>query len=64
MGTQKNGRNETVLLSTKIKLKSDVLGNINNFTLKNCVYLDYDLYSMQIFYTSVHKLNWLNSSLT
>ena len=22
--------------------------------LKNCVYLDYDLYSMQIWYTSVH----------
>ena len=64
MGTQKNGLNETMLLSTKIKLKSDVLGNINNFTLKNCVYLDYDLYSMQILYTSVHKLNWLNSSLT
>ena len=23
--------------------------------LKSCVYLDYDLYSMQIWYTSVHK---------
>ena len=29
--------------------------NINNFTLHICVYLDYDLYSMQIWYTSVHK---------
>ena len=29
--------------------------NINNFTLNICVYLDYDLYSMQIWYTSVHK---------
>ena len=28
--------------------------NINDFTLKHCVYLDYDLYSMQIWYTSVH----------
>ena len=25
--------------------------------LKNCVYLDYDLYNMQILYASVHKLN-------
>ena len=29
--------------------------NINNFTLNICVYLDYDLYSKQIWYTSVHK---------
>ena len=29
--------------------------NINNFTLHICVYLDYDLYSMQIWYTTVHK---------
>ena len=29
--------------------------NINDFTLNICVYLDYDLYSMQIWYTSVHK---------
>ena len=57
MDTQKNRHNETVLLSTKIKPKSDVLENINNFMLKNCVYLDYDLYSMQILYASVHKLN-------
>ena len=28
---------------------------INDFTLNICVYLDYDLYSMQIWYTSVHK---------
>ena len=56
VGTQKNRHNETVLLSTVIKPKFDVLENINNFTLKNCVYLDYDLYSMQI-YASVHKLN-------
>ena len=45
-GTQKNRLNETVLLSTKVK--SDVYENINDFTLKNCVYLDYDLNSMQI----------------
>ena len=57
MGTQKNCHNETVLLSTKIKLKSDLKENINNFMLKNCVYLDYDLYSMQMLYASVHKLN-------
>ena len=25
--------------------------NINDFTLNICVYLDYDLYSMQIWYT-------------
>ena len=36
-----------------------MLENINDFTLKNCVYLDYDLYCMQIWYTSVHKsLTW------
>ena len=29
--------------------------NIYNFTLNICVYLDYDLYNMQIWYTSVHK---------
>ena len=58
MGTQKNRHNETVLLSTEIKPKSDVLENINNFTLKNCVYLDYDLsclYSIQ--YADMIRLN-------
>ena len=34
---------------------------INNITLKNPVYLDYDLYSMQIGYTSVHKLETLQA---
>ena len=38
--------------------------NINDFTLKNCVYLDYDLYSMQIWYTLVHKSNWLTWNIT
>ena len=28
---------------------------ILRFYAKNCVYLDYDLYSVQIWYTSVHK---------
>ena len=56
MGTQKNRHNETILLSTEIKPKSDVKENINTLTLKNCVYLDYDLYSMPILYASVHKL--------
>ena len=32
--------------------------------LKNCVYLDYDLYLMQIWYTSVHKSNWLTWNIT
>ena len=27
--------------------------NTYNFKLKNCVYLDYDLYSRQVWYTSV-----------
>ena len=48
VGTQKNRRNETVLLSTKLKVKSDDLENIYNFKLKKCVYLDSDIYSMQI----------------
>ena len=34
VGTQNNRRNETVLLSTKLKVKSDELENILNFTLK------------------------------
>ena len=33
---------------------------MNNITLKTPVYLDYDVYSMQIWYTSVHKPNWLS----
>ena len=37
---------------------------MNDFTLKNSVYLDYDLYSMQIFYTSVHKSNWMIWNIT
>ena len=35
-----------VFKRTKVLVKSDVLENIYDFTLKNCVYLDYDLYSM------------------
>ena len=38
--------------------------NIDDFTLKNCVYLDYDLYSMQICYTSVHKSYWMTWNIT
>ena len=37
-----------VTLRHKIIDRSDVYENINDFTFKNCVYLDYDLYSMQI----------------
>ena len=38
--------------------------NVYNFKLKNCVYLDYDLYSRQVWYTSVNMYNWLNSYTT
>ena len=48
VGTQKNRRNETVLLSTKIIGKIRCVRKYYDFTLKNCVYLDYDLYSIQI----------------
>ena len=48
LGPQKNRRNETVLLSTKLYVKSDVEENVNDFTLKNCVYLGYHLFSIQI----------------
>ena len=40
VGTQKKHLNETFLLSTKTYVKSDGLENIDNFTLKNCVYLN------------------------
>ena len=40
VGTQKNRRNETVRLSTKLQVTSDLLENIYYFTLKNRVYLD------------------------
>ena len=43
VGTQKNRRNETVLLSINLMCKK-----ILRFYAKNCVYLDYDLYSKQI----------------
>ena len=48
VGTQKNRRNETVLLSTKIIGSICCVRKNYDFTLKNCVYLDYDLYSIQI----------------
>ena len=41
MGTQKNRRNETVRLSTKLQVTSDLEENIYYFTLKNRVYLDW-----------------------
>ena len=44
--TQKNRRNETVLLSSKLLVKADGYETIYYFTLKNCVYLDSDVYSM------------------
>ena len=43
---QKNRRNETVLLSTKII--NLMYKKILRFYAKNCVYLDYDLYSILI----------------
>ena len=46
VGTQKNRRNETVLLSTKIIIL--MCKKILRFYAKNCVYLDYDLYSILI----------------
>ena len=46
VGIQKNCRNETVLLSTKIIGYIWCVRKYNDFTLKNCVYLDYDLYSI------------------
>ena len=60
LGTQKKRRNKTVLLSTTLYIKSDEQENINTLPLKNCVYLDYDVYSMQVLYATVNKSNWFN----
>ena len=38
--------------------------NIYNSKLKNCVYLDYGLYSMKVLYTWVNMSNWLHSYTT
>ena len=61
VGTQKNRRNETVLLSTKNYTLTLMCKKTLRFYATNCVYLDYDLFSIQIRYTSAHKSNWLNS---
>ena len=37
-----------------------IIENIYNFKLKNCVYLDYDFYSRQVWYTLVNMYNWLS----
>ena len=54
-GTHKNRHNDTVLLNTKFYVKSDEQGNLYNFTLKNCAYLEYVVYSMKVCYTSVNR---------
>ena len=43
---KRNRPSETVILSTKLQVKSDWLENIYYFTLKNRDYLDSDVYSM------------------
>ena len=48
VGTQKNRRNETVLLSTKDYTLNLMCKKILRFYAKNCVYLDYDLCSIHI----------------
>ena len=48
VGTQKNRRNETALLSTKIIGLIWCVRKYYDFTLKDCIYLEYDLYSIQI----------------
>ena len=48
VGTQKNCRNETVLFNTKNYTLNLTCKKIYyDFTLKDCVYLDYDLCSIQ-----------------
>ena len=42
----KNRRNETVLLNIILYVKSDEKESLYNFTLKNCAYLEYVVYSM------------------
>ena len=48
VGTQKNRCNETVFLSTKNYMLNLMCKKILRFYAKNCVYLDYDLCSIQI----------------
>ena len=49
VGTQKNCHTETVLLSTKNYTLNLMCKKILRvYAKKNCVYLDYDLYSIQI----------------
>ena len=48
VGTQKNRCNETVFLSTKNYTLNLMCKKILRFYAKNCVYLDYDLCSIQI----------------
>ena len=48
VGTQKNRRNKTVLLSTKNYTLNLMCRKILQFYAKNCVYLKYDLCSIQI----------------
>ena len=43
MGSQKNGLNEMVLLSTQTYVKTYGYNNIHNFKLKSFVYMDITL---------------------
>ena len=61
VGTRKNRHNETVLFSTKNYTFNLMCKKILRFYAKNSVYLDYNLCSIYILYTSVHNSNWLNS---
>ena len=46
--THKNSCNKTVFFSTKLLVKFDEKENVHTFTLKNCVYQEYVVNSMQV----------------